>query len=302
MVIFMNPLRVFYVRVNLSWGFNIRFKGTSASQPTYPLPTPTTVVGAFAYSLARLLGLNPYTSDVYKWGDGRLISSTMKIFLEATLTASAGLVASDSSTTGLAAYSELGRIIATPYKGATELARIRKPLYSDDFFTDSIPRALPVQALGSVYAPNTYLELSWVVDIEKLSRELRVSIDKLDSIAEKAAYGITRIGSKEGIVAVEPTYVKYIKNPMELRPGDKFRTRLYVEEVCAEVLDPSYVFEITLPDIRYRDRLYYLPARAASKVFIMPLREELKPPLFRVLSPCKAITIPEEDFALGVIS
>jgi len=297
----MSLLRVFYARVNLSWGFTLRFRGTSAAQPAYPLPTPTTVVGAFAYPLARLLNLRPYTSETYEWGSGRLISNTMKIFLESTLTASAGLVAVNTHTTGLAVYSELGRIIAVPYKGGSELNRIRRPLYSDEFFTDSIPRALPVQALGSVYAPNTYLELSWIIDVEKLSRELRVSIEYLDRVAEKAVYGVTGIGSKEGIVAVEPVYVRYIKNPVEIRGGEKFRTRLYVDEVCAEPLDPSYVFEVTLPDIKYRDKLYYLPARIASKVLIIPLREELKPPVFRVLDPCKAITIPGEDIALGVI-
>jgi len=298
----MNPLRVFYTRVNLSWGFTLRFKGTSASQPAYPLPTPTTIVGAFAYPLARLLNLNPYTSETYKWGDGRLISNTMKIFLEVTLAASAGLVASDTFTTGLAVYSELGRIIAVPYKGTTELGRIKKPLYSDEFFTDSIPRALPVQALGSVYASGIFLELSWIIDVEKLSRELGISIEDIDRVAEKAVYGVTRIGGREGIVAVEPTCARYIRDPVEVKGGDKFRTRLYVEEVCAEPLDPSYVFEITLPDIKYRDKLYYLPARTASKIFIIPLREELKPPLFRVLDPCRAITAPGEDFALGVVS
>lgn len=50
--------RVFaYARLRLHWGFIVRQPGASAAQTAYPLPPPTTVAGAFANPLARLLGI-----------------------------------------------------------------------------------------------------------------------------------------------------------------------------------------------------------------------------------------------------
>jgi len=258
------------------------------------------VVGAFAYPLARALNINSYAGGFVEWGEGRVLSNTMKAFLESTVSASAGIVATGQRGVGIAVYSEMGRIIAVPYKGATELGRIKKPLFTDEFYTESLTRAMPVQAMGSAYAPGGYLELSWVVDVDQLSKELGVSVEAIDKVAEKAVYGAVRVGSKEGIVAVEPSYTKFVKNPVKVNGGGKIRTRLYLDTNCVEPLDPAYTFEIALPDLKYRGRLFYLPALSASKVLVIPLREAASPPLFRVLSPCKAICAPGENYAYGV--
>lgn len=289
----MTSLRVFYARVTFSWGFIVRFFGVSAAQPSYPIPPPTTVVGAFAYSLSRILDINPVGVGI-TWGNGRLISDSMKPFLEATILASAGLLSSEVSA-GVAVHQEIGRIIASPYKGGGEIDRIRKAKYIEEV----IQRALPVQAIGGAYGPGTKLELLWAVDIDNLSKEIGISVERLNDAARKAIYGITRIGSKEGIVAVERAI--YIEKPEVAGTRGRIRTRLYVDHECVEdVIDPAYVIELLIPDLKYRLKRYYIPAQGGSNNVILALREDVPPPRFRISDRCKAIEIPGLEGVAGV--
>ncbi len=289
----MSSLRVFYARVTLSWGFIVRFFGVSAAQPSYPVPPPTTVVGAFAYSLSRVLGLNPAGAGI-RWGDGRLVSDTMKPFLEATVLASAGLLSSGASA-GVAVHQEINRIIASPYKSGGDVSNIREPKHIED----AIQRALPVQAVGGAYSPGLKLELLWAVDMNRLSKEFDISVERLDDAAKKAVHGVVRVGSKEGIVAIEKSI--YIEKPDVAGTGGRIRTRLYVDHECVEeVLDPAYVIKLLIPDLRYRLKRYYVPARGGSNNIILALREDMPSPRFRITNECKAVGIPGLEGVIGV--
>ncbi|MGB9828166.1 MAG: CRISPR-associated protein Cas5 [Thermosphaera sp.] len=325
----MTNIRGFYASATLSWGFIVRHKGVTAAQPAYPVTPPTTVVGAFGYPLARLLELPIHVEKIGKeekkpkrkkseevytidWGEGKLVSEPMKPLLEATITASAAVVSPRFSISksasasrriiqvGLAVYQEIGKIVSSPYKsgGSYQKAFSYNPMDSE-FFTYSIPTLLPAQAVGAVYAPALKVELLWVVDIEKLSRELGVSIEKLDSVAGRAVYSVVRIGSKEGLVALEKAY--YFKNPTVLEAKEKVRTRLYVEESCIEkALDPSRVVKITMPNLRYSTVTYHVPALIGSNNLIIPLDEETPPPSFEIKESCKAIALPGLENVVGV--
>ncbi len=307
----MTNLRIFYAKALFSWGFIIRHKGTSAAQPAYPIPPPTTVVGAFAYPLIRLLGFTINTKGPSEWGEGKLISDVMKPLLEATVTATAGLTSprfvnkspSHSSRktlqVGLAIYQEISRIIASPYKsGGSFQEAVKVRFMESDFFTKALPVVLPVQAAGAAYAPALKVELMWIVDVEKLSEGLGVSIEKLDNTARRAIYGVVRVGSKEGLVALEEAI--YAENPIIRGPGEKISTRLYMERFCAETLNPTLTTEIILPNLRYTLTPYYVPANIGSSNLIVPLSEDTPPPTFRVLSPCKAIVTPGLESIVGV--
>jgi len=297
----LSNLRVFYAKALLSWGFMVRYRGTTAAQPAFPIPPPTTVVGAFAYPLAKMLKLSPrtITSTGIEWGKGKLISEAMKPFLEATITASAGFLSHKSIQTGLAVYQEPSRLIASPYKGGGEIERIKKAKFMESsFFEEALPRALPVQAIGAAYAPALIVELLWVIDVVKLSKQIGVSVDRIDNSAKKAVYGIVRIGSKESIVALENAL--YVENPKVIGPGEKMNSRLYMERACVEALDPTLTAEIIFPDLKFRLTPYYLPARISSNTIIIPLSEDSPLPLFRILDPCKAITIPSLEGVVGV--
>jgi CRISPR-associated protein Cas5a/b/c len=303
----MSQLRAFYAKVFTTWGFVVRHRGVSAAQPAYPVPLPTTVVGAFGYPLIKALGLPMGESGKIEWGDGNIVTEVMKPLLEATITASAGLTSPHYEAPsggranilrfGLAVHQEPGRIVAVPYKGGGDLERIRRAKFaSTEFFVEAIPRALPVQAVGAAYAPYLKLELLWVVDVEKLSRELGVSVEKLDSTAHRAVYGVVRVGSKEGLVVLEDA--KYTREVKVYKPGEKVHTRLYVPKTCAE-LHAGSAGELMMLDLKYRLSYFYLPAQVASNNLVIPLPEGYTAPVFKVLSPCVAYSIDTEIASMG---
>lgn len=290
-------LRVFYARAILSWGYTIRYKATSAAQPAYALPPPTTIVGAFAYPLTKLLKLNPYRDCTnVSWGKGRIISCTMTHLLDATIMAAAGFVEEDYPT-GIAVHQETGRISASMYKGGGERARISAEFMSSNFFTEALPRVITAQAVGAAYGPLVQIDLLWVVNARKLCEKLNITIDEFDEAAQIAVYGLVRLGSKESIVAIDPSKSKFIKNPQIMQIGDKIRTRLYVPKKCVEVLDGELVHEIIIPNLYYSPELYYLPAIAASNLVIFPLSSELAP-VFRIINnKCIGVSIGVDNVA-----
>jgi len=297
----MHNLRAFYTKALLSWGFIVRYRGVSAAQPALPIPPPTTVVGAFAYPLIRALEMSSHIAiGSIDWGEGKLISEIMKPLLKATVSAAAGMASPQYERAhrgprvgyfkvGLAVYQELGRIIGAPYKGDTEIGRIKKAkLMSSEFFTEAITRAMPVQAVGATYAPGLKVELLWIVDAEKVSRELNVSLEKLDTVAKKAVYGVVRLGSKEGLVAIEDA--RYIESVRVHKPGEKISTRLYVPKSCAELVSGN-AGELVLPNLEYKLTTYYVPAEVVSHNILIPLYEGGLAPTFRLPEPCLAFSI-----------
>lgn len=292
----MPELRIFYSKVNLSWGFIVRYLGTSASQPSYLLPPPTTVVGAFGYPLLRLLGGKDY-AELETHERGRVLTKNMKALLGSTLAASCGIPPmNEGLLVGVSTYQEISRIVGLPYKGESEAKR---------FVTDQPPkdiaRAMPVQAIGASYGPKAVLDLFWVIDAEKLAKELGVKIGDIDSIGPLAVRGVSRIGSKEGIVSVLPDKANYTSQVEILKPGDRFRSYMYVPATCVELLDESYAHQVILPDIKYVHTTFHVPALAVSGSFLLPLSKFL--PMFKLIEPCKAYTFVKgkDEGVIGVM-
>lgn len=277
-----NTLRFFYSTIRLSWGFTVRYREVSAAQPAYVLPPPTTVVGAFAYPLARILGFRDVYESGEKLGNGVLVSKYMKPFLEATRAASAGVITDMGA--GLAVHSEISKISAVRYKGDTERRRMMTTPFSNRFYTEALPKVFPALAVGSTYGPGATLLLSWVVDASKLSKSLGLKEEDIDSVGPIASHGVSRIGSKEGLVASDPEGSGYVKNPRILA-SSPFKTIQYVIKKCAE---PLYTApEVELPYLDYRLRKFYVPSIQASNALVVPLkRGELLD--FTLQEPCKA--------------
>jgi len=279
-------IRVFYTSTTLSWGFTVRYKEVSAAQPSYILPPPTTIVGAFSYPLARILGLVDKLPENKAYKNGYLVSKTMKTFLESTIAASAGVVGEG----GLVMHQEPSKIHASIYKGGEEANRIRAEPFTKKFYGESLPKIFPVQAVGATYAPGVKLYMTWVLDVDKLLKNLRengvqVGEEDLDSAARIAVHGVTRIGSKEGIVAVDPDLTGYERNPEIVNPGGKIRTIQYVPSEC---VDPEEMIpQITLPYLDYSPRLFYIPSESASNILLKPYSVPIGKWL-RVKHPCKA--------------
>jgi len=285
----LDKLRIFYASVRLSWGFIARFKEVTASQPAHVLPTPSTVVGAFGYPLARILGYRDgMTHHRVRHGSGWLITGFMKGLLEATVMASAGVV----STVGLATSQEMSRLAASMYKGGSEKGRMISSLYEASFYAEALPRIFPVLSLGSTYGPGAKLVILWVARIDKLANALNAEEEEIDRVGKIAVLGVTRIGSKEGIVAVEPEESGYISDPndIEVITSGSISTNQYVISNCVEPLE--LVPQIELPDLVYRLQRYYVPSLISTGKIVIPLLGS-RGARFLIKEPCKAYTAKE---------
>lgn len=265
------PPLLLYARVKLSWGFTVRYPGTSAAQPAFLIPPPTTVVGAFAQPLARLLGLGD-SGVPAKYGEGRALGY-MPTFLEATLAASAALPRLEGVTTGLAVHLEPSRIIALPYKGEAEVNRF---MTEED--VDAVPRAMPVQAVGASYGPGALLELAWVLDVDSLARRLNVSPSGLEAAARKAVWGLTRLGSKEGIAAVLDAWAD-----AATEVTGSLATRFYIPLDCVEG-EADNAAEVVLTGLKYGVAAHLAPRGASQGSYLVPSKLPMR---FKLAPRCR---------------
>lgn len=296
----MSLLRAFYSRITLSWGFAIRHKGASASQPALILPPPTTVVGAFAYPLLRFLNLDMDFSEKSDYEEFKLITPVLKHLLESTKVASASLVAGRSKAIGLAVHQELGKLVTAPYRGGGGWEKAKKTkLLTDEFYISGITQAIAVQAVGATYGPGATLELLWVFDAEKLTKSLGVKIEEFDKVADKAVHGVVRLGSKEGLVAVFNDSVLYDKRVQQIKAGEIFKTRFYVEKECVDPRERHLVSEITMWNLTGKTALFYAPAFLGSNNVLVPLPEDYLPH-FILLDPCKAYKLSNDAVGVGI--
>ncbi len=172
----MKPLML-VSRVELVWGFSVRYAGASAAQPALPVPPPTTIVGFYAEPLARLLGIPEYTKTGKKG-----TCSVASLLAEHVLAAGAGL--DPESPSGLIVYSDLAHVASLIYqRRRTEWKKF----------------AFSAQAVGAAYGPAARLYIALVVDVEGLAASLGESTRTL---ADALAWAGWRLGSKEGVVAV----------------------------------------------------------------------------------------------------
>lgn len=295
----MSPLRAFHTRVKLSWGFTVRHREVSAAQPAFVLPPPTTVVGAFAYPLLRILGINPYSDRDERYEDHRLISPIMKHLLESTKVASAAISGRGHGVIGLVVHQELGRLATAPYRGGGSWEKAKKaPLFSDVFYSNTIPQAFAVQALGASYGPGALLELLWVVDAGRLAKALGISLEQFDEAGRKAVHGVVRLGSKEGLVSVEHEHSIYEVKVEEVRAGERIRSWMYAEKTCVDPIDHHLVHEITLMDISGKLSQYYVPAFTGSNILVVP-STEVEPPRFVILQPCRGYKLTNGVVGVG---
>lgn len=294
-------LRAFHVRVTLTWGFTVRQKEVSAAQPALPLPPPTTVVGAFAYPLLRLLSVNAYTNGSDRYLEHRLITPAMKHLLESTLVASASLAGGPlpDRAVGLAVHQEFGKLVAAPYKGGGSWGKAAKTwLFTDEFYETGVSQALVVQAVGATYGPGAVLELLWVLDIEQLSKRMKVEPEDIDGVAEEAVHGVVRVGGKEGLVAVDHGRTLYDKNVKTLGPGGTFATGFYVEKDCVTPIETYLVNEVTLWGLNGRPKTFYVASKAASNNIVVPIVGGVTPH-YRVLEPCRAYVLSNNAVGVG---
>ncbi|MEM0366125.1 MAG: hypothetical protein QXJ70_03600 [Acidilobaceae archaeon] len=299
----MSALRLFYANITLHWGFIVRIPGATAAQPALAIVPPTTVVGAFAASLLRALGysegdISIMRHTVSKSGRRKktlsieaVLSPVFQDILNSTIVASMGLHP-QSEGPGVSVIMEASRILAAPYKtgGSWEKAVKAKP-YTLEFYKNAITMALPVQAVGAAYAPSTIIDLVWVVDAGKLTKSLPgggIKVSDIDDIGLSVAYGVTRLGSKEGICSVNAAC--YIEDPPMVNVDKLFQAHTYVPAECVDPQDIGLVSRIRLWDLSYKSAEYYVP-RNTTLTLAYPPKTEYDIPYYKLRSNCVAYRV-----------
>ncbi len=174
-------LSIVRVVAKLHWGYSVKHPIYSASQPCLRYPPPTTLLGALAYAIAREEGIEVRLegSTLYSYATQLLsvVPWTTYRFL-------------DVDPSVLIETRDISRVLMAPYTR------------SDNVYPGSI-YVWAVQTHGKIYAPCTTLEILYIV-----------RSDALDKIS-RAAWGITRLGTRESIVSVqlvEPLEAETVEN------------------------------------------------------------------------------------------
>lgn len=172
------PLAVFIVARPV-WGWSVRVPYTSVGGASYPLPPPTTVVGALAEPLAELLG----------WPELEAAGGGGRAARRPSLRSPAARLAEHVVAVG-AGLAE-GAVI-TSY----DLVRTENVPYLKTQHQRDPGQWFSVNAFGVTYSPGSRLCLAIVFDdgARRLAGE---------ELLLRAALGVARIGSKEGLVSVE---------------------------------------------------------------------------------------------------
>lgn len=288
--------RAIFSRVALHWGFVVRVMEASASQLALPVPPPTTVVGSLSGSLFSALGLKDTTERPAGRGAGvATLSAHFDCALGATLAAAAGLAPTEELM-GICVHQEPSRLSAGLYKtGGSWAEALKSPFGSAGFYSKFIAEALPVQAVGAAYGPGVLLDLIWVFDVGRLVgclnnyAQLGLSAGTVDSVGGVAAHGVSRLGSKEGIQSVEAAVYARENSIRVSHRGDIVATYLYAPVDCVGPIEPAAASRVSMWDLEYRLREYYLPAPSSNSLVVSVPPSRV--PMYRIIADCSAFSI-----------
>lgn len=211
------------VAVELHWGFSVKRPIFSAAQPALIVPPPTTLLGALARAAAVLKGWSEVEVRVRKQrsrgrrGAGtsiQLYSSAVRI-LEDVPWATLALIDERyvSPMLGLIETRDIIRALIAPYQRG------------ENIYVGS-PYIYGIQPHGRVYAPSMRVHVLYLAR----SRE-----------AEKWAYLVQSIGSKESIVSVASVRVGEVR---VRSVNGNVETRYYFPAYLGEVHSGSFVREL----------------------------------------------------------
>jgi len=214
------------------WGFSVRMISESAAANPYPVPPPSTLVGALAYGCAIVKRFSEcYLEKNKKYSTA---AKLVKYILWSTFSLKGNNVC-------LTSYSDMLRMFSLPYQRGAR----HEPKYRDMWFG--------VRAHGKVYYPNGGFGILYLLDdgiIEFLGGE---------DILLRAASHIVRLGSREGLVSISnislSSSISVVNPPI--------RTSFYFPKKLVKVLDRENVTLVTLPvfskDLYLAERITALP-------------------------------------------
>ncbi|MEM1983564.1 MAG: type I-A CRISPR-associated protein Cas5a [Sulfolobales archaeon] len=220
-------MKLVIVKARIFWGYSIKQPAQTAAQDSTPLPPPTTVLGALASSYARYFKL----PEIIKINDN-IYSTAAKLLMDNII---------KYCTSGLmepaVKYSDISRNIMLTYQRHKQ---------KDYHFA--------VQAMGKVYSPSN-----------KGGILLAYIVNKEYDLISKISWGITTIGSKEGMVSVYDVITTDIKK-VEIRKNQIIKTPFITpadiarcEKGCTEVSLCSLSPDSYLAESVCREEKYLIP-------------------------------------------
>jgi CRISPR-associated Cas5-like protein len=252
------PLYV-YTRLVFSWGFSVRPPGLSAGGPSLPLPPPSTLVGAIAAGVARILG----------WPEAELLAVS-------TGRRGASRLAITSSTWRLARHLlAAGARLRGPVAQAQDLVKYSTLPYQSPGNIADPSQWFGAQNFGLALAPG--IELDAVVVLDDEVEDEGVTREVL----EAAATAIQRVGSRESIVHV----IEYsVGDAREAGGGE---TALYapLASVDVESLDPDRYWVVEAWNPRCPEAYMRTPpTRLEPLRLAAPMRPGAAPGVYRSLA------------------
>jgi len=229
-------MKVLKVHIKLHWGFSVRKPFFSASQPSFKVPPPTTLIGA----LSRALAYSKKMPEVLVISSGKktYYSSTIKL-LKYCKWASLALVDENLlPREGLVETHDIMRAVIAPY--------VRR---------ENIPRGMlyAPQAHGRIYSPDLDILVTYFVE------------DPYAEQLQKIAWGITALGCKESIASTVDIKVLNLKEYKE----NIVKTRFYFEKDLAEDVKGDYIEDyLTLPS---EEHFELASTKYTLTTFIIPL-------------------------------
>lgn len=240
------------VKARYHWGFWVRAPGTSKFQGTLPIPPPTTILGALAYPLARrgvlsLRGVRLEGDVVFDSKKGIISPAGL---LEDYVYAVARF---DPVYSFGHVWDDLNKYVTLLFQETIKSTDEEKAVGGRRYLMKYRTMALPV---GKVYYPSG--KISMVLLVKESARE--VVSGSLEDELRKAAWQMTRVGSKESIVSVEEVFVSKAK-PLEDRV---VRTRYYFPARLGKVEEGDYYREAFWSggwgkDVALRRKEYIVP-------------------------------------------
>ncbi len=221
---------VLKVKAEYHWGFWIRSPGTSKYQSATPLPPPTTLIGALAYPLVKkgVLKLDgqQIKGETIKLEKNSILSPAM-VIEKYVVCASAYLDNIAIIWEDLSKYNTILFHETTKSEEDEILAGGRR--YTMKFRTGAIP-------VGKVFYPSGVLTAAFLID-DSMSK---VVDGNFENELVKAAWEMTRIGSRESIISVIDVKLSEA-TPTKDR---KLKTRYYFPAVLGSVVEGGYYMEM----------------------------------------------------------
>lgn len=237
-------MKVLKVHLKLHWGFSIRKPYFSASQPSFKVPPPSTLIGALARAFASYKRLPEVIAKASKHGR-EYYSSCVELLRFCKWVTVAVIDENMLPFEGPIETKDLMRALIAPYLRRSNIYPGSRMLYAP-------------QAHGKIYFPDLDMVASYFVN------------DEIVKDLERIAWSIVAVGSKESVACTVNVKVLDLREIKETL----VKTRYYFEkDLIKSIREGSYIEEyMTIPTEEH----YKLASiKVHSRVFVIPIGELL---------------------------